>query len=505
MKSTTIIVLAAVVLICLVAALLTSDVFTSTPPEKPAAEATALFTPAIGKVAKLTVQGPTGTLAFVRTDGKWRITEPIDAAADDFSVNQLVDAVKDIKATKAEDVDEKTTGLASPKWTVTITDDKVAAHKLLVGLPRPLQADQTYVRTADSKTAYIADVDLAAKLSKPVSDFRDMTVLDVPTTSITRVKLAGPESFELTKHDEQWQLDSPVATPANKENVQKLLDAVGRVTASDFVADNPKDLAPYGLATPRLLAQIEVAPEKPKTPATTEPATQPAPKPKVYTVALGKLIDDKIYAKVSNSPAVFQVNQSLLKDLQPKLVDLRVRKVLDIAKADVTGVDISVPAGKAGLAKVEGKWEMALPLKGPASGDAVDRLLTDAADLKAESFKDDVTNPGLYGLDKPAATITFRMAGKDRRVSLAIGAKSPSGEMTFVQSGSANSVAVVKTSDLTALLAEPATYWNETILKLPDGARAASLDIRRPDDNYSLVHDANDAWRLTSPAGLAGQ
>jgi hypothetical protein len=520
MKPTTIIILAAVLVACLAGALLTSGIFTTTPAPKAETGQANLFTPAVGKVTQLTVQGASGTMSFRKQDDTWRIVKPIDAAADAFSVNQLVDAIKDIKGAEATDVDDQTTGLAAPKWTVTVTDDKNATHKLVVGLPRPMQAGQTYVRPDDSKQAYVVDVDLAAKLGKPSGDFRNMTVLDLQTGSMARVKVAGPESFELVKRADKWELASPVAAPprgprpANQDNVKKLLDALGRVTASDFVADDANDLAPYGLARPQLLAEVEMAPEQPATsPAATQPAaTQPATKPaKVYSLALGKQIGDKIYARVSDSPAVFRVHQDLLQDLQPKPADLRIRKVADIDIPAVTGVDISVPAGKAGFVKTEGKWRMAMPLAGPVAQSAIDKLLNDAANLKAESFKDDVTDPAMYGLDKPMAELMFRMAGLGPRggtgkvVSLLIGAKSPSGEMTFVQSAGlgprdgATAVAVVRTSDLTALLAEPATYWDTTILKLPAGARAASLDIRRPDDSYSLIHDANGAWRLTAP------
>jgi hypothetical protein len=514
MKPTTIIILAAVLVACLAGALLTSDIFTTTPAQKAETGQVNLFTPAVGMVAQLTVQGTSGTMSFRRQDETWRIVKPIDAAADSLSVNQLADAIKDIKGAKATDVDDQTTGLAAPKWTVTVTDGKGATHKLMVGLPRPMQAGQTYVRPDDSKQAYVVDVDLAAKLGKPSGDFRNMTVLDLQTGSMARVKVAGPESFELVNRADNWELASPVAAPANRDNVKKLLDALGRVTASDFVADDANDLTPYGLARPLVLAEVEMATEQPVPvgPATSPAATQPATKPaKVYSLALGKQIGDKIYAKVSDSPAVFRVRQDLLHDLQPKLADLRIRKVADIDIPAVTGVDISVPAGKAGFVRTEGKWRMAMPLAGPVAQSAIDKLLNDAANLKAESFKDDATDPALYGLDKPTAELKFRMAGlgplggAGQVVSLLIGAKSPSGEMTFVQSagleprGGATAVAVVRTSDLTALLAEPATYWDPTILKLPAGARAASLDIRRPDDSYSLVHDANGAWRLTAP------
>lgn len=497
MKPTTIIILGALLVACLAAAIFTSDIFTGPEPKKQTDDAAELFKPTLAKVTQLTVQGDSGKRSFRRQGDKWRIVEPIDAQADTFEVNGIADAVKAIKAAEAKDVGDATTGLDKPRWTVTLTDDAGVTHKLMVGRARPMKADQTYVRPDDSRKAFVAKLDLAAKLDKPLSDFRDKTVMDLSSDSIARVKIAGPESFELVKRNDKWELIAPLAAPADSDSVRSLLSAVARVTATEFVTDDAKDLAPYGLVSPQLLAEVEMAPVPPTTgPASTQPATGPG---KVHRLAIGKQIGEKVYAKIADSPTVFQIRPALIKSLQPKLAKLRIRKVLDIDVAAVTGVDISVPAGKAGFVKTEGQWMMALPLKGKTADGAVDKLLGDAASLKAESFKDDATDTVLYGLDKPTAELKFRMAGKGQALTLLIGAKTPSGEMTFVQSAGATAVAVVRTSDLSALLAEPATYWNPELLKLPEGARATALELRRPDDTYALANKAGGDWTMTAP------
>ena len=497
MKPTTIIILGALLVVCLAVALFTSDIFTGPEPDKQTDDTAELFKPALARVTQLTVQGDSGKRSFRRQGDKWRIVEPIDAPADTFEVNGLADSLKAIKATEATDVSDETTGLDKPRWTVTVTDDAGATHRLLVGRARPMKADQTYVRPNDSKKAFVAELDLAAKLDKPLSDFRDKTVMDLASDSIARVKIAGPESFELLKRDGKWELTAPLAAPADADSVRSLLSAVTKVTATEFVTDDAKDLAPYGLVSPQLLAEVEMAPVPPTTgPASTQPATGPG---KIHRLALGKQIGDKVYARISDTPTVFQIRPALIKSLQPKLAKLRIRKVLDLDVGAVTGVDVTVPAGKAGFVKTEGQWLMALPLKGSTADGAVDKLLGDAASLKAESFKDDATDPVLYGLDKPTAELKFRMAGKGQAITLLIGDKTPSGEMTFVQSAGATAIAVVRTNDLSALLAEPATYWNPELLKLPEGARVTALELRRPDDTYTLAHGAGGDWAMTAP------
>ena len=257
MKPTTIIILGALLVACLAVAILTSDIFTGPEPDKQSDEAAELFDPALGKVTQLTVQGSSGKRSFHKKGDKWRIIEPINAPADAFEVDGLADAVKGIKAAEAKNVTDETTGLAEPRWTLTITDDAGVTHRLLVGRARPMKSDQTYVRPDDSKKAFVAELDLAAKLDKPRSAFRDKTMLSLSSNSINRVKIAGPESFELLKRDSKWEITAPLAAPANSETVSSLLRALAQVTATEFVTDDAKELAPYGLVSPQLLAEVE--------------------------------------------------------------------------------------------------------------------------------------------------------------------------------------------------------------------------------------------------------
>ena len=510
MKPITTIVLAVLLVVCIVVALFTSDLFTpSKPKDGDEVKRQDVFDPAPGKPVKLVIDGRNGHFAFEKADDKWRIAEPVQAKAEDWRVNDVADALKDLKGRPAEGVGDETTGLDKPVWTVTLTDDKQKVHKLLVGRPRPMKSSETYVRPAGGKTTYIADVDFASKLDKPLSDYRDETVLDLKTDDVARVTIAGKESFELVRKDDQWALTRPVSSPADAEEVKKVLDAVARVTASEFVDDAPKDLAPYGLDRPQLIAEVQMKPEEPKEDkSSTQPATKPAvpPKPgKKQGLALGKQVGDKLYARLTGAPGVFKVPDSKLKDLQPKLVTLRDKKVLRVSADDVTAVEIEMPAGKAALARKLDAWEMTSPLKGPADKDAVQKLLDGVAGLKAENFEDAPSAAQVRGLETAKVKITLSLAGKGEKATLLIGDQSGSGEMTFVKSASGLSVAVVKTSDLKDLLAEPATYWDRTVLKLPPDAKVSRLELRRPDATFTLARkDAGGEWQLSAPLAADG-
>jgi len=508
MKPKTTIVLAVLLGVCIVLALFSSDLFSpAKPPDEETAADKPLFDPKPGKAATLRIESARGQFAFEKTDDKWRITEPIAAKAEKWRVDDVADVFKDLKARPAsDDVDDDDAGLAAPRWTVTMTDEKGKAYKLLVGNPRPMASDETYVRPAGSKQTFLAKVDFAYKLDKSLSDFRNDTVLELEADDIVHLTVTAAESYELVKKDDQWSLVKPVSAPADKDEVKKVLDEIARVTASEFVEDTPKDLTLYGLDRPQLIAQVEMKPEQPTDAnASTQPATQPAKPGKKHGLAIGKRVGDKLYAKLTDQPTVFKVSEDTLKDLQPKIVSLRVKKVLRIDAADVTAVELDLPAGKASLAKSGGAWKMTTPLTGPADSDTVQKLLDALAGLKAENFEDTPDAAQYRGLTQPAAKVTARLAGKDQAVTLLIGGKSPSGEMTFVKPASGLAVAVVKTADLADLLAEPATYWDRSILKLPADAKVTRLELRRTDATYTLARPDgdSDAWTLSSPLAAA--
>ena len=254
----------------------------------------------------------------------------------------------------------------------------------------------------------------------------------------------------------------------------------------------------------RLTLQFRLKAPKPTSAPTTQPGepAEPPKKGKSYTLIVGEKTgkdEDEAYAAIGGEPTVFTVAASLLDDLQPKIVDLRNKQVLEVDTPDVSAVEIALEGESAKLAKVEGQWQMTAPVAGRASKDAVSELLDKIDDLKAEAFRDDVTSLARLGLETPAATITLHLAGKDQRVSLLVGAKSPSGEFTYVKRAAGKSAAAVPSDDVKPLLQGAATYWDRELLKLAPKAKIQKIGLTRTDGQFTLERDKEDAWALTAP------
>lgn len=107
----------------------------------------------------LIVQNITGTVALAVRDGKWRITTPLTADADDLTVSGIATSLKQPAATtKVGDTvsDLAPYGLDSPALTVTLvlSGSTTPRQTLLVGKTN-VDGSAYYVRSAANKAVYL--------------------------------------------------------------------------------------------------------------------------------------------------------------------------------------------------------------------------------------------------------------------------------------------------------------------------------------------------------------
>jgi len=475
----------------------------------------AVWSTRIDKVQSMAISPGPGKgreFRFERSGEQWKIVEPIKAVAEAWLVNGMAEDLKALTyirkfgpagpdATRQGIPDQKLTGLDNPRWKVTLTDTGGARHVLLIGKAVPLSDGQrTYVRPAGCADTFVVAMDLAGKFDKPLSDFRDKTVLDIDKTKIAKISLAGNEKLELAKTGGRWAIPEPVSTAADSKAVEKFLDKFSHVTADQFVDNNPTDLRRYGLApgSERLVVRAYVASPRPSTGPGTQPATTRPERMKIYGLAMGSKTNKEIYAKLLDSPSVFLVREGLAKDLQVTLDQLRDRQVMPVVVDQVVRIQLDLPTGKAELSKTDNVWRMTAPWQGNANGDAVDKMLSDLNGLRAKTIRDDVEALSRFGLDSPTGEITIHQAGVSNKRVLLIGSTSPSGEVTFLKRAASDSVAVVDTASLRPVLADPAGYWATRILKTPEGAKAQSLTIAWTGRKVELARQ-DSVWRMTAP------
>jgi len=492
MKPKTVVILVLILVACAIYIVAAhTDLFKRAKPTDGEAADKRVFAEAPGPAVGLSITADRGTqITFAKRDGDWWIVKPIEARADRNAVADVVGIFRGLRYDKALAGDKEpadaTTGLDRPLWTLTLTDEADKTYTLAIGNVVALREGESYVRAGDDDRALVIAMDFADRLDKTVGEFRDKTVLKLIQDEIAAVRVAGKESYELARTDDGWGLVKPVSAPAEKDKVDSLLGKLTDVQARQFVTDAPQSLAAYGLAAAD--ARLVVTAWTVKKSEATPPATQPAERRVAHTLVLGNRAGDDIYARIEGRPAVFRLDGALLDDLQPKLADLRDKQVLRIDKDRIARIDLDLPTGKARLVKKDWQWRMEAPLAGKAGNDQVDDLLAKISDLKATAFHDGARSLQPYGLATPQG-----------RITLLIGAKSPSGEMAFVKTAAGKAVADVAAAATDALLAPAAGYWDPVLLELPSGGKVSRLALKRPDATYLLVRGPDDAWSLTAP------
>ena len=511
MKSKTIIFLIAALILCAVYVLVRHTDLFKAPPAPTTGDEEKIFPLGLSNPVKLLITSSQGwQREFAKSGQDWRIVKPIQAKADSLQVSSLVSTLTDLHYVRAispsePDANDKITGLAAARWTVTVIDDKGRSQVLHVGQAVPMSGGaRTYVRPQGDPKAYVVAVDFAQQLNRPLREYRDKAILDVIAANVVRISVAGQENYELEKKDGNWTFARPTAALAEGSRISGLIDKFAHLEAQEFVADSPETYAPFGLDEARRRLVLRVGLTDEKLPAS-RPATQSAPATmpeKSFTLVLGNPVSEAVYARLTDQPGVFKIKGALLIELQPPMDDLRNKDILRVW-GEVTGVELEFAAAaapgiaKAALVQKDNQWRMTSPYEGPASGQMVKDLLSKVMSLKADSFAKEALTPAAFGLEPPSAKITLTLAGKDQTATLLVGARS--GEMTFVKSAAGASVAMVRSSELEPILAAPAVYWDTSLLSLPAGAKITRIELARPDGAFVLVRGEDDIWALKSP------
>jgi len=472
----------------------------------PSDGAGALLRTAPGRPMELTVASQTGRrMKFRSRAGRWSIVEPINAAAIDERIITLADAITSITCIqryKPEDPkapDATVTGLDSPRWTVTLVDDKQKTCSLQIGGYVPLSGKtRTYVRLVGGDEISVAQGDLAETMSQPVSYYRNTRVLEIPTKRVMAVRIAGAETYSIHRDKpDEWLIKSgpeyKTQFSADPQEVQVYLQQLARIDARRFIDDNPKSLTPYGLdpGARRLAVTVVFIPEG------SEDAESRTLSLGLQTTQSGR---DEVFAKLTDHPTVFTLPASMLAGLQSGTLALRDKTIIPIVADSVTAIELDLEVGgKMKLVKAGDKWSVASDSPTGANPERVALILNRIATLKAIGFRSEKATEVEFGFDKPRGEIRLFENGTAKPKTLTIGSDSPAGAVAFVKSNIDNVVASVGASEVRVFLAPVVRYHDPTIWSLPAQAEVNRIVLSRSGGESELTAQGGGKWRLVKP------
>jgi len=318
--------------------------------EKPPAPAKVIDV-ASADVTKLSITPASDKPIVLEKQGShWRMLEPVNAAADDSSVDELVSNLTSLDShgkTDTSGADADVTGLASPRYRVEITDKNGKTVKLAVGKPTAV-GDELYVQKEGEKQADRVASTLYTSLNKPASGFRDLKLLDVQSTQIKSMQIEkGTEKFSLDHKGSEWEIATtqpaapqapPTTMPADESDASDLAMGLSSLRANEFVAEKSDDAKRYGLDAPQLVVNFTWQPLA--TPTSTQPSTQPAENGFVKFGRYQDLRKQNVYVQTSASSAVAIIPAASMTKFDKKPLDLRDKNVLRLDKASVDSISI---------------------------------------------------------------------------------------------------------------------------------------------------------------------
>jgi hypothetical protein len=238
---------------------------------------------------------------------RWRIRQPIQSAALDFPVEQLLNTFSRLtpQLTLEEANDLAAFGLDQPRQQIALFPKEGEPYRLAIGNDN-FDGSGFYAQPEGGKVVLLASSQKGSLLPSLLA-LRDKTLLSFDRAAVKslQVQLAEAEVVRLQRQEETWQIVEPRVLPADDLNVDRLLSTLSRLQAVEFPAETKAELASYGLEQPSAQLTVELKDGK------------------TLSVALGSEKEGQVYVITSEHPAVATLLASTADILRADLEELR--------------------------------------------------------------------------------------------------------------------------------------------------------------------------------------
>ena len=236
-----------------------------------------------------------------------------------------------------------------------------------------------YLRTGEGGTIEVADAKLLNAVDEPVALWRERALVPLGTFQIDAVSIkCGGKTIRVARSPNgRFRLLEPNVAPAEGPKVESLMAAIVSLRVADaekgFVADNARDLGPYGLSPPSAVVEL----------------TTTLDKDKPLVLEIGKRVPDqpdRVYVRQGDQNDVVMVSTKPVEELPQTAVSLRSQKVCDFEPIAVSELRIKSPGLNFLLKKEANGWVQKEPTEEKADAYAVMSLLKQLDALQTSEF-----------------------------------------------------------------------------------------------------------------------
>jgi Domain of unknown function (DUF4340) len=381
--------------------------------------------------------GGVPAIDFEKRGGNWQITRPVDTAADQPTLQGLVDLIAGARVDQTEPGTPdrlKVYGLDPPRTAVELRLANGSKHTLLFG-DKDFTGASVYAVIDGGRNVSLLPAALFESVTKPLDDLRDRAVLhlDPAATASFDLKNSSGElaAFKTKEGDkDSWKFTKPDGSSADADAVSSLLGGIATVKFTGVAAETADNLAKYGLASPAMSFT-----------AVDDKGTKAA-------LAIGKAVDKKdgegYFARDASRPTIFRIDADLYAKLAAKYADLRDKQVVHLNTSDIRGIDLHNDKGDLALSRKKDapdEWDIDAPTDAKGKTAAAWKILDPLTGLRADEVLDHPDAGLAAQLAKPAVTVMLtEQSGKQLTVRIS----KTDGDFVYVQAGAAPTLYKVK-------------------------------------------------------------
>jgi hypothetical protein len=340
-----------------------------------------------------------------KSDGLWKLVEPVTADADQGELAGIVNALPDLEIQRVVEEtpsDLKRYGLEMPRIEVGFRKKGSKDFQRLKIGDRTPTGNEIYAQTPDKKRVILLSSFVDGTFNKNTFALRDKSVLQFERDKVTSLELSSKSGdLQFAKSGTEWKIVKPIAARADFGVIEGIIERLHSLRMQNIVApDGAANPANYGLDKPTGTITVGAGSSR-------------------ATLLLGSTRDAVINAKDASRPMIFTLAPTITMDVFKSLTDVRRGDLFDSRAFTATHVEFRRGEELIALDKTKGKdekesWKNAAGKELDAT--KADDMLNRVLGLRATSF--DSAAPA--SLKSPQLTVTVRYdEGKTETVTFA--------------------------------------------------------------------------------------
>ena len=206
------------------------------------------------------IPGGAREIIAVRTNAAWLLQKPMVYPAQVAGIDALLGVLEklspatrltagELRGRKNADAEF---GFANPQFSIVVEagEDR---WQLLVG-NKTAPGDQVFMRVVGVDGAFVTDAAWLQALPHSANDWRDTALVDAAGTCDWIVITNGTKVLELRRDptNHLWNITRPLRARADSAHIAAALEQLRSTRVLQFVTDDPKDLAAFGLEPAKL-------------------------------------------------------------------------------------------------------------------------------------------------------------------------------------------------------------------------------------------------------------